>query len=183
MSLVPFLVDDLLNDMRRPVNIFDQHFGMGMHGDDLLNPSFITPFRAGYYRPWRNQAARHSGVSQIQNDKEGFKVNLDVQQFKPDEITVKTVNNFIIVEGKHEERQDEHGFISRQFQRRYKLPDDAEADTVVSELSSDGVLTIYAPKKQLPPSSGERIVPIAHTKVPALKADKSKGEEGQKMES
>lgn len=106
-----------------------------------------------------------------------------MQQFKPDEITVKTVNNFVIVEGKHEERQDEHGFISRQFQRRYKLPDDTDADTVVSQLSSDGVLTIHAPKKALPTPSGERIVTITHTKVPAVKADKSKGEEGQKMES
>jgi len=108
---------------------------------------------------------------------------LDVQQFKPDEITVKTVNNFVVVEGKHEERQDEHGFISRQFQRRYKLPDDTDADTVVSQLSSDGVLTIHAPKMALPPPSGERIVPITHTQVPAVKADKSKGEESQKMES
>ena len=106
-----------------------------------------------------------------------------MQQFKPDEITVKTVNNNVVVEGKHEERQDEHGFITRQFQRRYKLPDDTDADTVVSQLSSDGVLTIYAPKKALPPLSGERIVPITHTQVPAVKADKSKGEESKKMES
>jgi len=106
-----------------------------------------------------------------------------VQQFKPDEITVKTVNNFVVVEGKHEERQDEHGFISRQFQRRYKLPDDTEADTVVSQLSSEGVLTIHASKKALPPPSGERIVPITHTQVATVKADKSKGEESQNMGS
>lgn len=185
MSLVPLFLgyDDTLSDLRRRLSIFDQHFGMGMLQDDLLNPPPITPIHAGYYRPWRSQAARQSGMSQIQNDKEGFRVNLDVQQFKPDEITVKTVNNFVIVEGKHEERQDEHGFISRQFQRRYKLPDDVEADTVVSQLSSDGVLTIVAPNKALPPPSGERIVPITHTQAPAVKADKSKGGESQKMES
>jgi crystallin alpha B len=108
---------------------------------------------------------------------------LDVQQFKPDEITVKTVNNFVIVEGKHEERQDEHGFISRQFQRRYKLPDDTDADTVVSQLSSDGVLTIFAPKKALPATAEERIVPISHTQTPALKAETPKAGETRKMES
>jgi crystallin alpha B len=102
---------------------------------------------------------------------------LDVHIFQPDEITVKTVNNFVVVEGKHEERQDGHGLISRQFRRRYKLPDDTDADTVVSQLSSDGVLTICAPKKSLPPPSGERIVPITHTLVPAVTAEKSKGEE------
>jgi len=110
-------------------------------------------------------------------------VNLDVQQFKPDELTVKTVNNFVIVEGKHEERQDEHGFISRQFQRRYKLPVDVEADTVVSQLSSDGVLTVFAPKKALSAPAGERIVPISHTQAPALKAEIPKADETQKLES
>jgi crystallin alpha B len=75
MSLVPFLINDLLDDLRRPVSLFDQNFGMGMLGDDLLNPSFVAPLRVGYYRPWRNQAAHHSGVSNIQDDKHDFKVN------------------------------------------------------------------------------------------------------------
>ena len=74
-------------------------------------------------------------------------MNLDVQQFKPEEMTVKMVDDFVVVEGKHEERQDEHGYISRQFQRRYKLPSDIDPASVVSQLSSDGVLTITAPKK------------------------------------
>jgi hypothetical protein len=73
MSLVPFFVDDVLQDLRRPMNIFDQHFGMGILRDDLSH--IFTPMRAGYYRPWRRQAARHSGVSQIENDKEGFRVS------------------------------------------------------------------------------------------------------------
>jgi crystallin alpha B len=74
-------------------------------------------------------------------------VILDVQQFAPSEITVKTLNNTVIVEGKHEEKQDEHGFVSRHFMRRYVLPGDIEVDSIVSSLSSDGVLTVTAPKK------------------------------------
>jgi hypothetical protein len=73
MSLVPFFIDGWLDEQRRPMNIFDQHFGMGMLRDDFNH--FVTPMRAGYYRPWRSQAARHSGVSQIENDKEGFRVS------------------------------------------------------------------------------------------------------------
>lgn len=72
---------------------------------------------------------------------------MDVQQFAPSEITVKTVNNQVIVEGKHEEKQDEHGYISRHFVRKYLLPPDTEPQDVSSSLSSDGVLTITAPKK------------------------------------
>ena len=76
-----------------------------------------------------------------------LQVNLDVQQFKPDQLNVKVVDNTVVIDGKHEERQDEHGFISRQFQRRYVLPDNVDPATVISSLSSDGVLTITAPKK------------------------------------
>lgn len=74
-------------------------------------------------------------------------VILDVQQFSPDEITVKTVDNDVIVEAKHEEKQDEHGYISRHFVRRYVLPPSHDLVNVTSTLSSDGVLTITAPKK------------------------------------
>ena len=89
-----------------------------------------------------------------------------------------------MVEGKHEERQDEHGFISRQFTRRYKLPAEVDPQLVVSQLSSDGVLTIVAPKKSLPATANERVVPINQTQAPALKQVDSKGDASQeKMEA
>lgn len=61
---------------------------------------------------------------------------------------MKIADGSIIVEGKHEEKQDEHGFVSRQFSRRYVPPSkDIDIDNIVSSLSSDGVLTISVPKK------------------------------------
>ena len=60
---------------------------------------------------------------------------------------MKTVGNDVIVEAKHEERQDEHGFVSRHFVRRYVLPPSHDVINITSSLSSDGVLTITAPKK------------------------------------
>lgn len=88
---------------------------------------------------------------------------LDVQQFAPNEITVKTSGNSIIVEGKHEEKQDEHGFISRHFTRRYLLPSDHDIEGVVSSLSSDGILTVTAAKKDDKPKNTDRVVPIQQT--------------------
>lgn len=55
-------------------------------------------------------------------NEEKFEVILDVQQFSPNEISVKVTDKFVIVEAKHEEKQDEHGYVSRQFTRRYMLP-------------------------------------------------------------
>lgn len=62
-------------------------------------------------------------------------------------MTVKVVGNNVTVEAKHEEKQDEHGYISRHFVRRYVLPASHDGSQVTSSLSSDGVLTITAPKK------------------------------------
>uniref|UniRef100_A0A1A9W4C8 SHSP domain-containing protein n=1 Tax=Glossina brevipalpis TaxID=37001 RepID=A0A1A9W4C8_9MUSC len=92
--------------------------------------------------------------------KDGFQVCMDVQQFKPNELLVKTVDNCIIVEGKHEEREDDHGFISRHFVRRYALPKGYDPNKVVSTLSSDGVLTINVPKPEIEDKPNERVVQI-----------------------
>lgn len=94
---------------------------------------------------------------------------LDVQQFSPDEITVKTVDNYVIVEAKHEERQDEHGYISRHFIRRYVLPPSHDLVNVTSTLSSDGVLTVTAPKKNITPANTERVINVIQTGEPAAK--------------
>lgn len=146
MSLLPYLLEEL----SRPT-VYDQHFGLGLLDDDMTVPRnsyFGLPIGLrGYQRPWRIVAAPQSGLSCIHSDKDGFKVNLDVQQFKPEEVSVKVVNGYIVVDGKHEERSDEHGFISRQFTRRYKIPETVDPNTVTSSLSSDGVLSIGAPKK------------------------------------
>jgi crystallin alpha B len=64
-----------------------------------------------------------------------------------------------VIEGKHEEKSDEHGQIERHFIRKVALPKDVQADRVVSHLSRDGVLTVSAPKLALnAPQS--RTVPI-----------------------
>nr|ABC84492.1 heat shock protein 20.5 [Locusta migratoria] len=181
MALTP-VIRHLLDDVDRQMSLFDQHFGMGLTHDDLLFPRMsVVPALSGYYRPWRHLAARNSGVSSIQNNKEGFKVNLDVQQFKPEELTVKVVGDSVVVEAKHEERQDDHGYISRHMQRRYMLPKDVEVDQVQTQLSSDGVFTISAPKKALPaPEGGERVVQVVQTGVPALTNQQQQG--GERME-
>lgn len=96
--------------------------------DDLFSSlSTRTPtsplLRSGYYRPWRNTAlTRQDSGSTLNLDKDKFQIILDVQQFTPEEITVKTTDKYVVVEGKHEEKQDEHGFVSRHFTRRYMLP-------------------------------------------------------------
>lgn len=95
------------------------------------------------------------------------------------------MDDYICIEGKHEERVDDHGFVSRQFTRRYKLPENINKEALTSSLSSDGVLQLQAPKKVVA-GDKERSVPIVQTNKPAIKAaDKKKMENGtsEKMES
>ncbi|KAK6643580.1 Protein lethal(2)essential for life [Polyplax serrata] len=170
MSLIPLLYRDWWDDFERPSRLFDQNFGIGLRRDDLLSSFFNSPMlRSGYIRPWRELTRQSSGSSTVHSDKDKFQVILDVQQFAPSEIVVKTQDNIVVVEGKHEEKQDEHGFISRHFVRKYVLPSDIEPLDIMSSLSSDGVLTISAPKKTLPTVTGERIVTINQTGQPAIK--------------
>ncbi|CAD7082743.1 unnamed protein product [Hermetia illucens] len=96
-------------------------------------------------------------------DKDGFTACIDIQHFKPEQITVKTVKDTIIVEAKHEDQEDEHGFISRSFYRKYILPPGYDPKTVVSTLSSDGVLTIKAPNPVAAIDDKERVIEIQKT--------------------
>lgn len=124
MSTVPLRFRDWWDDydfdfdtLRRPraSRLIDQHFGTALRKNDLLsslaNSHITTPARTPYYRPY--DLSRQDSGSTVNIDKDKFQIILDVQQFTPDEITVKTNDKYIIVEGKHEEKPDEHGLISR----------------------------------------------------------------------
>ncbi|XP_022837106.1 protein lethal(2)essential for life-like [Spodoptera litura] len=148
---------------KRGNRLFDQAFGLALTPDDFLT-SMMSPWTLhDYFRPWRHltQLTKDLG-STIKTDKDKFQVNLDVQHFSPEEISVKTADGYVVIEAKHEEKEDEHGYVSRQFVRRYALPEGTKSEEVISELSSDGILTVSAPRK-VEPVKGERVVPITQT--------------------
>ncbi|GFT77688.1 protein lethal(2)essential for life [Trichonephila clavipes] len=147
----------LLRDMYDPYDYQYNMAPLSSLGDYISNPHVhlrIAP-------PRRQTSQTSLGKSQARDDVNKFQVMLNVKHFRPDEIDVKTVDNYVVIRGKHEEQADEHGFVSREFTRRYQIPDDVEPQTITSSLSQDGVLTIQAPRKMLePPPKNERIVPI-----------------------
>uniref|UniRef100_A0A3Q1GGT5 Heat shock protein, alpha-crystallin-related, b15 n=1 Tax=Acanthochromis polyacanthus TaxID=80966 RepID=A0A3Q1GGT5_9TELE len=86
-----------------------------------------------------------SGVSEIRTGQNSWKINLDVNHFSPEEITITTKEGYLQISGNHEERQDEHGLVSRCFTRKYKLPPGVDLQHISSSLSGDGVLSVEAP--------------------------------------
>jgi len=89
-------------------------------------------------------------IDKKDESEKNFQVQLDVSQFTPEEIGVRVDGRYLIIDGKHEERQDDHGFISRSFTRRYSLPEDVDEKKVEGQLSRDGkLLRFEAPKKEV----------------------------------
>lgn len=80
-------------------------------------------------------------------DRDSFKVSFDVSKFKPEEITIRSEDGELVVEGKQEVKNNE-GFSTRHFVRAYSLPRNIDRDSFKSRLSKDGILSIEAKKLQ-----------------------------------
>ncbi|CAH2050921.1 unnamed protein product, partial [Iphiclides podalirius] len=172
MSIIPYFYD-----VARPLRMMERdllHSPLVMAPGGFFGPQFGQPWGVmrdldSFLRPVEQisremeQLALNEVPTKISSDAERFQVNVDVQHFAPEEVSVKVADGHVVVEGKHEERRDQHGYVSRRFVRRYALPQGCLPDTVQSSLSSDGILTVTAPKVLAMPSIGERIVPITPT--------------------
>ncbi|XP_029366957.1 heat shock protein beta-8 [Echeneis naucrates] len=80
---------------------------------------------------------------------EPWKVCVNVHSFKPEELHVKTRDGFVEVSGKHEEKQEEGGIVTKNFTKKIQIPVDVDPLTVFASLSPEGVLIIEA--RQTPP--------------------------------
>merc|ERR1712223_1039173 len=85
----------------------------------------------------------------LQEEKDKMEVTLDTSGYKPDELKVEIKGGELCVEGKHEERsQSGEVMVSRQYSRRFGLPQNVKKEDIVSNLSQDGVMVVTMPKEQ-----------------------------------
>ncbi|KPP77325.1 heat shock protein beta-1-like [Scleropages formosus] len=155
--------------------LFDQAFGMPVLPEELFHwpsthwPGYLRPpaspseaaataMASPYARALSRQLS--SGMSEIKQTPELWKVSLDVNHFAPEELVVKTKDGVVEITGKHEERRDEHGCISRCFTRKYTLPPGADAEKVTSTLSPEGLLTVEAPLPKPAITASEVTIPV-----------------------
>ncbi|CAG9582043.1 unnamed protein product [Danaus chrysippus] len=97
---------------------------------------------------------------QIISDAEKYQVNLSVRRFKPEELKIKVKNRYIIVEGKHKEQDNDKKIMANHFVQRFVLPPGTKQEEVTAVLNEKNILTITAPKHEIPPPPPEREVPI-----------------------
>uniref|UniRef100_A0A336K760 CSON002820 protein n=1 Tax=Culicoides sonorensis TaxID=179676 RepID=A0A336K760_CULSO len=174
--VIPFLFDNqpsewtLFDPWRFALQSFDHHHGKPQRR--AQNPSMFSQYLKELQKDFET-------VQKL--DESGFHFKVDVQHYKPEEIKVTLNENTVTVEGHHEERSDAHGTISRQFTRKFVLPKGVvDVEKLQSTFSSDGVLTIHAPKLQAIENKS-RVIPITRT-GPVKESIKDKEQNGQGTE-
>jgi len=94
---------------------------------------------------FRRQALRHDDTlptAAFESGPHKFQVNVDLQEFEPEEISVKTMGHYVVIEGNHEQQESEHNCSNRNFVCRYYLPENAMSKDIKYHLGSDGILKI-----------------------------------------
>ena len=118
---------------------------------------FKTSWEDGWMIPSRNQFLRNpfkefksmfnEEQTKVDEDDVKMELRINASDYKPEELKVSVQSGRLLVEGKHEEKkEDGSAYIQKSFSRSFTLPKEAEADKIVSNLSSEGVLVITAPK-------------------------------------
>ena len=87
-------------------------------------------------------------VSPVQlEDDLKMELRINASDYKPEELKVSVQSGRLLVEGKHEEKKEDGSvYVQKSFSKSFTLPKEAEADKIVSNLSSEGVLVVTAPK-------------------------------------
>ncbi|KAM9296231.1 heat shock protein beta-11-like [Gastrophryne carolinensis] len=105
-----------------------------------------------------------------------FVLSLDVQDFSPEELTVKLLGNKLLVSGAKEAKSDDgkgsFSYKCQIFRKEADLPKDVKAEDISCMVTADGQLRIQAPSVAKVPSVQERTVPI---QLPAV-ASQTKGQ-------
>jgi HSP20 family molecular chaperone IbpA len=120
------------------------------------------PFWRDLYPRWAEPIFKE-GIdikANIVNDRQRFAVDIDAYQFKPEELQVKTLDDTLLIEGRHEDVKDQDNFTKMYFIRKYQLPADVNPQEISSSIDGSGRLTVEAPKRYQAIEGRERMIPI-----------------------
>ncbi|EJD76570.1 hypothetical protein LOAG_16518 [Loa loa] len=131
------------------------------HLDRLDRNWRSDPFWRDLYPGWAEPIFKE-GIdirTNIINDTSRFAVEIDAYQFRPEEIKVKTIDDTLLIEGRHEDVRDRDNFTKMYFVRKYQLPLDVNPMDILSTLDSTGRLLVEARKQSQVQGRG-RMIPV-----------------------
>ncbi|KAK8751059.1 hypothetical protein OTU49_012763 [Cherax quadricarinatus] len=158
-----FFDDSFFEDSRQPFQTAIKQ---------VLEKSNVTSTQVDDITNYRNLRQRdlkeENQAVTVSEDQQTHKIIVDVQDFiNGGEVTVKTVDEREVVIQGHIEKQEGNTRSSKSFCKRFVLPEDIEVESVTSVVSSDGVLTITAPRKPsaVPVTDATKAVSIEKTET------------------
>lgn len=167
MALLPVVYRDNWGAPAFARRFFDDDFGCSFFGGELADPAFfhrrfyLQPSHGGRSSDLSSGTVAGQPGSSVACAGDKFAINVDTRHFAPEEVTVKTQDNCVIIHGKHEEKSDDHGcYVKREFTRRYVLPEDVDPQTVKCHLTPGGYLALEAPRKNAPKKDEAKPIPI-----------------------
>jgi len=98
------------------------------------------------------EAAHNIQVS-ASNDK--FQIQLELPGFAPEDFSLKTKDDIIIVEAVHESKNEDGSSNSRKFTKEFKMPGGVVTEQLASTYSGAGILTVSAPRVIEAPEGAE----------------------------
>ena len=137
------LLEDKLDQVLNPVHWKDEKSCRGASkGEDYDR---IQPHQP-LVQISRNVPPSEDSVSRVECDADTYRILVNVQQFRPEDLVIKTVDDCVIVEANHEAKtQDGRSYSNKSFSQSFNLPRGMDPESVTSALSKEGVLIISAP--------------------------------------
>ncbi|CAP25600.1 Protein CBR-HSP-43 [Caenorhabditis briggsae] len=166
---------DFFNRFSRDVDSWWKDWPTDWPRMDAVMPRFSTqldrvdrnwrtdPYWMNLYPRWAEPIFKE-GIdvnSNVVNDERKFAVDMDCYQFRPEEIQVKTLDDTLMIEGKHEDIRDRDNFTKMYFVRKYQLPRDVDYNSIQSSIDAKGRLQVEASKfNNMAINGRERLIPI-----------------------
>ncbi|XP_037777743.1 protein lethal(2)essential for life-like [Penaeus monodon] len=105
----------------------------------------VNDLMSSFTRVRERNLQQENQVMAFSEDDQNHKVVLDVHDFKGGDIKVRVEDNQVMVEGRVEKEEGDSKSM-KSFCRRFSFPGKVNMEAMTSAMSSDGVLTITAPK-------------------------------------
>jgi len=152
-------IESVFDDLRRD-SAFNTQIANSKQGS-ILDTSRSSLFEDGSLF---GRTSAQDDISQVLVENDTYKIVVNVQNYKPEELVIKTVNNTVKVDAKHEDKgPNGQTYSTQSFSQSFSLPAGVDPESVSSALSQQGVLTISAPMpKLLKPSDTGMAIPIQH---------------------
>jgi HSP20 family molecular chaperone IbpA len=118
-----------------------------MHHDLRRNMARVSPqepISAGGDALIKSMKSIRDNIVTKDDGNQEFRLIVDVNAFKPEEIDVKIKGKMLTINAKHEEKSEDSEVV-HQFTRSFTVPEDVDPESLVCSVSKDGVLTVKGP--------------------------------------